>query len=485
MAYRDLSHFVQVLRQQGELKEISVEVDPILEISEIYNRVVRQGGPALLFTNVKGHDIPVLINTFGTKRRMELALGTDSLDAIAVEIAELIKPEIPTSLLDKLQTLPKLKRLSELPPKTVRNGPCQEVVETQNPSLAKLPIIQCWPEDGFGIGKGRYITLGLVFTRHPELGARNIGMYRMQMFDEKTLGMHWQQHKGGAQHYRVAEQLGKRLEVAIVIGADPATVYSATAPLPDEMDELLVAGFLRGQSVELVKCKTADLEVPANAEIVLEGYCEPGERRLEGPFGDHQGFYSHAVDFPVFHLTAVTHRKNPIYLTTVVGPPPQEDAWLGKATERIFLPLIRTSIPEIVDINLPIEGIFHNLAIVSIDKRYPGHAKKVMHAIWGLGQLMFTKVIIVVDKDVNIQDLREVVWKVGVRIDPKYDVVLSEGPCDDLDFAAYTPAYSGKLGIDATIKWPEEGFNRGWPDECIMDAAVKQRVDEIWEQLGL
>ncbi|MBI3921892.1 MAG: menaquinone biosynthesis decarboxylase [Armatimonadetes bacterium] len=485
MAYRDLSHFVQTLRQEGELKEISVEVDPILEISEIYNRVVRKSGPALLFTNVKGHDIPVLINTFGTRRRMELALEAESLEAIAGDIADLIKPEIPTSLLDKLQTLPKLKRLAELPPKIVRGGPCQEVVETQKPSLERLPIIQCWPQDGGGIGQGRYITLGLVFTRHPEHGSRNIGMYRLQKFDDTTLGVHWQQHKGGAQHFRVAEQIGQRLEVAVVIGADPATVYSATAPLPDEMDELLIAGFLRKQAVELVKCKTVDLAVPANAEIVLEGHCDPGERRLEGPFGDHQGFYSHAEEFPVFHLTAVTHRKNPIYLTTVVGPPPQEDAWLGKATERVFLPLIRTSIPEIVDINLPIEGIFHNLAIVSIDKRYPGHAKKVMHAIWGLGQLMFTKIIIVVDKDVNVQDLREVVWKVGVRIDPKYDVVLSEGPCDDLDFAAYTHGYSGKLGIDATRKWPQEGFTRGWPDECLMEESVKKRVEEIWGQLGL
>jgi len=473
------------LRAAGELCEINVQVDPILEISEIYNRVVKRSGPALLFHRVKGHDFPVLINAFGTRRRMELALERESLDAIGEEVALLLKPELPTSLLEKLRALPRLRRLSELPPRLVSTGACQEVVETAQPSLAPLPLIQCWPQDGGGVGKGRYITLGLTFTKHPEHGTRNVGLYRLQKFDDKTLGMHWQQHKGAAHHYRVAEERGERLEVAIVIGGDPATIYAASAPLPDEVDELLLAGFLRGEPVNLVKCKTIDMEVPANAEIVLEGYCEPGERRLEGPFGDHQGYYSQPDEYPVFHLTAVTRRRNPIYITTVVGPPPQEDAWLGKATERIFLPLIRATVPEIVDINLPIEGIFHNLAIVSIDKRYPGHARKVMHALWGLGQLMFTKTIVVVDKDVNVQDLGEVIWKVGTHFDPKYDVVLSEGVCDDLDFAAYTPGISGKLGIDATRKLPQEGFSRPWPEECRMSEEIKQRVDALWDQLGL
>jgi len=485
VAYRDLHDFVQALRAKGELREIDVEVDPLLEVSEVYNRVVKRDGPALLFNEVKGHDIPVLINAFGTRRRMELALETESLDAIGEEIALLLKPEIPTSLIEKLKALPKLKRLSELPPRVVSSGVCQEVVEISGASVAPLPLIQCWPGDGGGVGKGRYITLSLTFTKHPEHGARNAGLYRIQKFDDQTLGMHWQQHKGGAQHYRVAEERGERLEVAVAIGCDPATIYAASAPLPDEVDEMLLAGFLRGEPVELVKCRTVSLEVPANAEIVLEGYCEPGERRLEGPFGDHQGYYSHAEEFPVFHLTAVTRRKNPIYITTVVGPPPQEDAWLGKATERMFLPLIKTTVPEIVDINLPIEGIFHNFAIVSIDKRYPGHARKVMHAVWGLGQLMFTKVVVIVDKGVNVQDLSEVMWKVGTHFDPKHDVVLSEGVCDDLDFAAYTPGLSGKLGIDATRKLPEEGFHRRWPDECLMSPEIKARVDAIWEELGL
>jgi len=480
MAYRDLKDFVDVLRQRGELKEISVEVDPVLEISEIADRVVKAGGPALLFTNVKGHRIPVLINAFGTLERMALALGAESLDAIAEDIAELLEPQMPVSLIGKLQALPKLKRFLSLPPKTVRSGACQEVVETDSPSLAEIPIIQCWPQDG-----GKYITLPLVFTKHPELGTRNVGMYRLQKFDDRTLGMHWQRHKGGAAHYRVAERLGKRLDVAVALGPDPAVTYAATAPLPDEVDELMLAGFLRDAPVELVQCRTVDLEVPANAQIVLEGYVEPGERRLEGPFGDHTGFYSLDEEYPVFHLTAVTHCRDPIYPTIIVGRPPMEDGPLGKATERLFLPLIRKSVPEIVDMNLPVEGIFHNFAIVSLDKRYPGHARKVMHAIWGLGQLMFTKVVIVVDKQCNVHDLGEVMWRVGTAIDPKRDVVFAEGPCDVLDFAAQVPDYGTKMGIDATRKWPDEGFTGRWPDEIEMLPEVKKRVAGIWSELGL
>lgn len=481
MAHKDLNAFIEVLRSLGELKEISAEVDPELEISAITDRVVKQGGPALLFSNVKGYPgIPVLINTFGSQRRMELALGTGSLDDIAAEIAQLIQLKIPASLIGKIQLLPHLARLANTQPKVVRSGPCQEVVETENPSMGAIPIIKCWPNDG-----GRYITFAQVITRHPELGTRNVGMYRLQVFDDQTLGLHWQRHKGGAHHYRVAEALGKRLEVAIVLGPDPETMYAGTAPLPDELDEFMLAGFLRRESVELVKCKTIDHQVPANAQIILEGYADPGERRVEGPFGDHQGYYSLPDQYPVFHLTAITHRKNPIYPTTIVGPPPQEDGWLGKATERIFLPLLRTTLPEIVDMDLPIEGIFHNLAIISIDKRYPGHARKVMSALWGLGQMMFTKVLIVVDKDVNVHDMREVAWRVGVSIDPKRDLMLSEGPCDVLDFASQMADYSGKLGIDATTKWPEEGFTRGWPEILRMPEAVNLRIDALWPELGL
>ena len=481
MAHKNLNTFIDLLRNEGELKDIGIEVDPELEISAIADRVVKQNGPALLFTNVKGHpDIPVLINTFGSKRRMEMALGTDDLDDIAAEIADLIQPNIPSSLIGKLQMLPKFARLKDTQTKVVRHGPCQEIVETESPALSTLPIIKCWPEDG-----GKYITFPQVITRHPETGTRNVGMYRLQVFDDTTIGLHWQRHKGGAHHYHVAEKLKQRLEVAIVLGPDPETMYAGTAPLPDELDEYMLAGFLRRQAVELVKCKTVDLEVPANAQIILEGYAEPGERRLEGPFGDHQGYYSLTDEYPVFHLTAITRREKAVYPTIIVGPPPQEDAWLGKATERIFLPLLRTTLPEIVDMNLPVEGIFHNLAIISIEKRYPGHAQKVMHALWGLGQMMFTKVIVIVDKDVNVHNMQEVVWRTGVSIDPKRDIMITEGPCDVLDFASQIADYSGKMGIDATTKWPEEGFTRGWPELLSMPDEVNQRIDDLWPQLGL
>ena len=481
MAYKDLNEFVEILRNEGLLKEIDIEVDPELEISAITDRVVKQGGPALLFTNVKGHPgVPVLINTFGSERRMELALQAESMEAIAGDIAELIQPQIPSSLTGKIQMLSKLTRLKDLGPKTVKSGSCQDVVETENPSLSEIPIIKCWPGDG-----GKYITFPQVITKHPTLGTRNVGMYRLQVFDDQTLGLHWQRHKGGAHHYRLAEEMGKRLEVAICLGPDPETMYAGTAPLPDELDEFMLAGFLRHKPVELVKCKTVDIEVPANAQFILEGYAEPGERRIEGPFGDHQGYYSQADEYPVFHLTAVTRRKDPIYPTIIVGRPPQEDGPLGKATERIFLPLIRTQLPEIVDMNLPVEGIFHNLAIVSIDKRYPGHAQKVMHALWGFGQLMFTKVVVIVDKDVNVQNLKEVAWRVGVSIDPKRDVIISEGPTDVLDFSSEIADYGGKLGIDATTKWPDEGFTREWPEILKMPDHVNDRIDDLWPQLGL
>lgn len=480
MAYRDLKEFVERLRREGELREIDVPVDPHLEITEITDRVVKRGGPALLFRNVKGHRWPVLINAFGTMKRMAMALETESIDALAAELADLLEPKIPASLLGKLQMLPKLRVLADMAPRTVSHAPCQEVVIADSPSLDLLPIIQCWPLDG-----GPYITLPLVITKHPERDTRNIGMYRLQKFDSRTLGMHWQRHKGGAQHYRVAESLGRRLEVAIALGPDPAVTYAATAPLPDEVDELLLAGYLRRRPVDLVKCRTVDLEVPANSQIILEGYVEPGERRREGPFGDHTGFYSLADDYPVFHLTAITHQRDPIYPTIVVGVPPMEDGPLGKTTERLFLPLIRKSVPEIVDLNLPVEGAFHNLAIVSIDKRYPGHARKVMHAIWGLGQLMFTKIVVVVDKECNVHNLSEVIWRVGASVDPKRDVVIWEGPTDALDHASQMPDWSGKLGIDATRKWPEEGHTREWPPVAEMSPEVKARVDALWEHLGL
>jgi 4-hydroxy-3-polyprenylbenzoate decarboxylase len=480
MAYKDLREFIKVLEEKGLLKRIPVEVDPILEIAEINDRIVKKGGPALLFERPKGSRFPCVVNLFGSFERMKLALEVRDLDEIGRRALEFLEPEIPTNIIEKLKMLPKLKRLSDFLPRYVKSGPCKEVIIKDSPSLDIFPILKTWPLDG-----GRFITLPMVFTKDPETGVRNCGMYRMQVYDERTTGMHWHMHKDGARHYRKAEAMGKRLEVAVAIGSDPATIYSATAPLPEGIDEMLFAGFLREEPVELVKCETVDLEVPANAEIVLEGYCEPGERRIEGPFGDHTGYYSLQDEFPVFHITCITHRRDAIYPATIVGKPPMEDCFIAKATERIFLPLIRKQLPEIVDMNLPIEGVFHNIAIVSIDKRYPGHARKVMYALWGMGQMSFTKIIIVMDKDVNIQDLSEVLWRIGNNVDPKRDVVILEGPLDVLEHASPLPAYGGKMGIDATKKWPSEGFTRPWPPDIKMSEEIVRLVTERWKEYGL
>jgi 4-hydroxy-3-polyprenylbenzoate decarboxylase len=480
MAYKDLRAFLKILEERGLLKRIKVEVDPILEIAEINDRVVKAGGPALLFENPKGSRFPVLVNTFGSFERMCLALEVENLDDIGKRILEFLEPEIPTNLIEKLKALPKLKQLSDFIPKTVKSGPCKEVIIKDNPSLDIFPILKTWPQDG-----GRFITLPMVFTKDPETGIRNCGMYRMQVYDAKTTGMHWHIHKDGARHFRKAERLGKRLEVAVAIGSDPATIYSATAPLPEDIDEMLFAGFLRRSPVELVKCETVDLEVPANSEIVLEGYCNPGERRIEGPFGDHTGYYSLKDEYPVFHITCITHRRDAIYPATIVGKPPMEDCYIAKATERIFLPLIKKQLPEIVNMNLPLEGVFHNIAIVSIDKRYPGHARKVMYALWGMGQLSFTKAIVVVDKWVNVQNPSEVVWRMGNNVDPKRDIVIVEGPLDVLEHASNIPAYGGKIGIDATKKLPSEGFTREWPDDIKMSDEIVRLVSERWREYGL
>ena len=476
---RDLNTFIDTLDKERELARIQEPVSPDLEICAVTDRVSKSpgGGPALMFERPAGFDIPVAINLFGSMKRICLALGVEKLDDLAGEIEELTSPKIPAGLFDAIKMLPAVTRLRDLMPKTVNSGPCQEVVRKDG-TLDDLPILKCWPEDG-----GRYITFPLVFTKDPETGMRNIGTYRMQVFDGRSTGMHWQRHKGGAQHYRVAERLGKRLPVAVALGPDPALAYSATAPMPEGLDELMLAGFLRRERVELVKCVTIDLEVPANAQIVLEGYVEPHERRREGPFGDHTGFYSHPDDYPVFHLTCITQRRNPIYLTTIVGVPPMEDYYLGKASERIFLPLIRKTLPEIVDMHFPAAGIFHNLVIVSIDKRYPGHARKIMNAFWGLGQLMFSKTIIVVDRDVNVQDEAEVAWIVGTHIDPQRDIQFTRGPVDDLDDASDLPAYGSKMGIDATRKSASEGFTRPWPTRIRTTRDAAQRAEEIWERI--
>jgi 4-hydroxy-3-polyprenylbenzoate decarboxylase len=480
MAYATLDEFVAEIERMGELKRIRYTADPYLEITEIADRVMKAGGPALLFENPRGSRFPLLINAFGSQRRMNAALGVESLQEIAGQIEEIVKLELPQTWGGKLQVLGKLSRVANAPPRRVKTGPCKEVIRREDASLEIMPIQTCWPEDG-----GPFITLPLVFTRHPVTGKRNVGMYRMQRYDATTAGMHWQLHKVGAEHYRETERLARRIPVAVAIGGDPVLTYAATAPLPPNVDEVLFAGWLRRKPVELVPCETVDLEVPAGADFVLEGYIDPEERRLEGPFGDHTGYYSLAEEFPVFHLTCLTHRRGAIYPSTIVGKPPMEDGFLGKATERIFLPLIRMTLPEVVDINLPLEGVFHNLLIVSIRKRYPGHAFKVMNAIWGLGQMMFAKIVIVVDAHVDVQNPAEVAWRAGSSIDPQRDILFTRGPIDQLDHASALPNFGSKMGIDATAKWPSEGFAREWPRDIVMCEDVKKKVDGIWKQLGL
>ncbi|WP_246298988.1 menaquinone biosynthesis decarboxylase [Desulfolutivibrio sulfodismutans] len=472
---------MKALEGAGELKRIAAQLDPYLEVAEVTDRVSKKHGPALFFENVGQSGFPVLTNAFGSYTRMHMALQVESLEALASEITEFMEIEKPSGIIKKLKLLPKLARMANIFPKEVGSGPCQDVVLTgDDVDLSIMPVLTTWPGDA-----GPFITLPGVITKNPETGKRNLGMYRMQVFDKKTTGMHWHRHKGGAYHYHLAEKLGKRLEMAVCIGPDPAVTYAATAPLPDELDEMLFAGFLRHSPVELVKCKTVDIEVPANAQFVLEGYVEPGERRREGPFGDHTGYYSLADDYPVFHVTALTHRRDAIYPATLVGPPPMEDCFMGKATERLFLPLIKKQLPEIMDLSLPLEGVFHNLCFVSIDKRYPGQAKKVMYALWGLGQMMFTKIIVVVDKNVNVQNTSEVLWRLGNNVDPRRDVVMVDGPLDALDHASPLAFYGGKMGIDATKKGPQDGHHRPWPASLRMAPEVKNRIDALWGELGL
>jgi 4-hydroxy-3-polyprenylbenzoate decarboxylase len=554
LAYEDLRDWIKTLEKHGELKRIREEVSPELEITEITDRVSKMGagrhssaksndapakpkyapgGPALLFENVQGHPgHKVLINQFGSERRMALALGVEKIDEIAERIHTLMNVKPPTGgFFDKLKMLPQLAELANVFPKTVaaKDAPCKEVILRDDFDLNKFPILKCWPHDG-----GRFITLPCVHTRDPRgpggTGKRNIGMYRMQVYDGQTTGMHWQRQKVAAEHYRealrnaaathstespltarvaaMAESAGgavaipggsigglpqvslgnlkgSRLEVAVAIGTDPATTFSAIVPAPPEVEDFMIAGFLRGKPVEIVKCETVDLEVPAHAEIILEGYVELGELRAEGPFGDHTGFYTMTDEYPVFHLTCITHRKDPIYAATIVGKPPMEDAWMGKAVERIFLPAMKMTIPELVDIHLPVEAVFHNLMIVSIRKSYPGHARKVMHAIWSLGQAMFTKCVIVVDEDCDVQNIGEVVLRVANNIDPERDIQFTLGPIDSLDHSSRLPNYGSKMGIDATRKWKAEGFDRPWPAMIEMDRATKAKVDALWAKLGL
>jgi 4-hydroxy-3-polyprenylbenzoate decarboxylase len=470
----DLRSWLDLLRREGELVEVEAEVDPYLEVTEIVDRTVKKGGPALLFRNPRGSDHPLLINQFGTERRMCLALGVESLDAVARRLEDVLEMQPPQGLVEKVKGLGKLKKLADSMPKTVGRGPCQELV--LEPNLDLLPIQHCWPGD-----PAPFVTLPAVITRDPRTGTRNVGMYRMQRIDSRTTYMHWQIHKDAAADWR---GMGDRLDVAVALGCDPVTTYTASAPLPKHIDELMLAGFLRGAPVELVKAKTVDLEVPAQAEIVLEGYIEKGELGTEGPFGDHTGYYSPPEPFPVFHLTAMTMRRDAVYPSIVVGVPPQEDAWLGKATERIFLPAIRMTVPEIVDLDLPVTGAFHNCAIVSIRKAFPGHARKVMHAVWGLGLLSLTKAVVVVDEFVDVHDYDGVFFHVCANVDPKRDVMLSEGPLDQLDHAASMYCFGGKLGIDATHKWTSEGA-REWPGRIEMTPEVRDLVDRRWSEYGI
>jgi 4-hydroxy-3-polyprenylbenzoate decarboxylase len=521
LAYDDLRDWIKALDRAGELKRIRTEADPILEITEIADRVSKSkdgqgtgGGKALLFENVKGYPgAKLLINQFGSARRMQLALEVEALDEIADRIRAFVDVKSPQGFLDKVKMLPMLAEMGKFFPKAVATGPCKEAIKRDSFSLLDFPILQCWPKDG-----GRFITLPCVITRDPRTGKRNVGMYRMQVYDERTAGMHWQRQKVAAEHYRdrmrqkvkndgdagaaaraavdiMARSSGGamlaegdrpsgKMEVAVAIGTDPALTFSAIVPAPPDVEEFIIAGFLRQKPIDLVKCETVDLEVPANAEIILEGYVNLDELRTEGPFGDHTGFYSLEDEFPVFHVTCVTHRKDPIYATTVVGKPPQEDAWMGKAVERIFLPLMKLTVPELVDVNLPIEGVFHNLMVVSIRKSYPGQARKVMNAIWSLSQAMFTKCIIVVDEDVNVQDVGDVTLKVLNNIDPERDIQFTLGPIDSLDHASRLANYGSKMGIDATRKWSTEGFTRPWPDEIVMDTKTRALVDGKWKMLA-
>jgi 4-hydroxy-3-polyprenylbenzoate decarboxylase len=480
MAYRSLGAFLEELEKRGDLARISTPVDPRLEITEITQRVLRRDGPALLFEQVKGSSMPVAMNVLGSPRRIALALGVPDVEAAAVKISTLVKLRPPSGIVAAIKdlggTLATLDTLRSLAPKRVRSAPCQEV-EDPTVDLGTLPILQCWPGDG-----GRTITFPVVITSDPETGECHTGIYRLQQYGPDTLGMHFQIHRVGANNYRKWVRRGERMPIVAVLGLEPATIFAGLAPVPEGVSNFVFGGFLRGEPIELVKARTCDIELPAEAEIVLEGYVDPTERHVEGPFGDHTGYYSAPEPFPVFHVTKVTHRKNPIYLSTVTGKPPTEDAILGKSVERVFLPVVRLVLPEIVDMELPLEGIFINVAVISIRKAYPFHARKVMHALWGLGQMMFTRYVVIVDHDVDVHNLREVLYRVGLQADPGRDLELVQGPVDQLSISNPIPNQGYKVGIDATKKTAEEGFPRTWPEEIRMSPEVVRRVDTLLAQ---
>ena len=481
MPFENLRQLISSFEKTGELKRVAAEADPHLEITEIADRISKQNGPAIFFENVKNSPFPLLINAFGSYSRMEAILGAPSLDDVALKIASRLQLKAPENFKEKMKTFLDLKNLASIIPKKKKNAPCQEcVMEKDGGLLDLLPILTCWPDDG-----GPFITLPMVITKDPENGVQNMGMYRMHKYDKATTGMHWQYNKDGTRHFDKYKNLNRRMDVAVALGGSPLVTYAATAPLPPDVDELIFAGFLGGKAIETVKAKTVDLYVPAESDFILEGYVDPSEDRLEGPFGDHTGFYCPVDRYPVFHITCITHRKDAIYPATIVGKPPMEDCYMAKTTERLFLPMIKMVLPEIVDIELPMEGVFHNCAIVSIDKKYPGQAKKAIHALWGLGQMASTKFIVVFDKDIDLKDSRTVVWKLLNNVDPGRDLVFSSGPLDALDHSAAYADFGGKMGIDATRKTREEGMGRNWPEEIKMSDEIVEKVTARWKEYGL
>jgi 4-hydroxy-3-polyprenylbenzoate decarboxylase len=478
--FKNIRQFITALESQGELRRIIAEVDPYLEITEIADRVSKKNGPALLFEKVNGSSFPLLINAFGSYKRMQTALNCDSFDDVAKRIESYMKIEPPAGLTGKIKMLFTLKEVADYIPKTSKHAPCQEkILDADSPLLDALPVLTCWPNDG-----GPFVTLPIVITKDPDNGIQNAGMYRMHKYDRATTGMHWQYNKDGANHFSKYKNAGKRMEVAVALGGAPAVTYAATAPLPPNIDEFMFAGFLNSHAIEIVKAKTVDLLVPAESDFVIEGYVDPEETRVEGPFGDHTGFYSASDIYPVFHVTCITHRSDAVYPATIVGKPPMEDCYMAKATERIFLPVIKMIVPELVDMELPIEGVFHNCALISIDKKFPGQAKKVIHALWGLGQMSSTKFIAVFDKDIDLCDSSTVLWKLLNNVDPKRDLIISEGPLDALDHSAPYPNFGGKMGIDATRKTKEEGMGRSWPEEIKMSDDIVRKVTGRWKDYG-
>ena len=480
MPIEDLGEFIEKLEVAGELRRVKTKVDVDLEIAEILRRVMYANGPAVLFENVKNHNMPVLGNAFGSLKRLEIGLETDDFTQIGQRIVDMTKMDIPSGLFEKIRKLPELSKMTDIAQKLQKSGPVTEIFEDA-PSFEKIPILKTWHKDA-----GRFITFGLVATRHPETGIRNIGVYRMQILDKTHALMHWQKHKRGAHHFDIKKDKGDKTEVAIVIGGDPATVFSAVAPVPEGLDKYLFAGIVRKTGIKTVKCKTVDLEVPANAELVLEGYVDPSDIRMEGPFGDHTGYYTPPEPYPTFTLTGIMRREKPTYLTTIVGKPILEDAFIGKVIERSFLPLIKMFQPEVVDFSMPASGWFQGIAIISIKKRYPGQAKKVMMGLWGLGQLALTKIFIVVDEDVNVHDINDVIWAVTTRTDAARDIIIiNNTPTDTLDPASPLLNLGSKLGIDATQKTKEEGYQREIQELVKVDEDTRNVVDAKWSSYGI